>query len=176
MPRRGNLLDLIEGTLRDIQTNNKNNPKERTAEPSVFDLIKNKIREVNDKVVINQPTNDGQKKPSSIFDIIQDKIEDARKENHDNPKEETAPSSIFDLLKNKVKEHQQTKRKKVIQRVEESIEDVIQEYNLDVSNISPQEMQQISQKYMQDNANMDRQYAKYISELNAKNSNTVRFR
>lgn len=168
--RRSSFLDLIENTLKDIQTDNRDNPAEPTADPSVFDLLKKKLREVNDKVVINKPTTDNQgkktTKTTSIFDIIRNKIDDARNENRDDPEQPTAPPSIFDILKKKVKQKEEEKRQRDVQRAEESIHDLIDEYNIDVSMISDQELRQIQERYLQDNKHLDQQYAEFLRKTN----------
>lgn len=171
--RRNSFLDLIENTLKDIQTDNRDNPQEPTADPSVFDLLKKKIREVNDKVVINKPTDEGETKPTSIFDIIKNKIDDARNENRDDPEQPTAPPSIFDLLKKKVQNKQDEKRTRDVKKAEESIQDLIEEYNIDVSMISEQELRQIQERYVQDNKHLDQQYAEFLRKTNYKRSSAA---
>ncbi len=168
--KRGGFFDLIESTLKDIQNTNKDNPNEPTADSSVFDLLKKKIKEVSDNVLTDNTTNDGNTKPTSIFDIIKNKIEDAREENKNDPKQPTAPSSIFDILKKKVENKQEEKKARDVKKAEESIQDVIDEYNIDVSMIEEHELKQIQERYLRDNKQLDEQYANFLRKTNAQRS------
>ena len=158
-----NILDLIKGTLQEIQTNNANTPNEQTADPSIFDFLKDKLSEVNQKTQTNIQTKEG--KNVGIFDVILDKISSAQKQNHDDPNARTAPSSIFDQLRDRVTQQKQQQEQKYQQRSQDSITDIISQYNLDVRRVPQNLLQQVEQKYVEANRQLDHQYAQYIHEL-----------
>lgn len=162
-----NLLDLLKGTLQEIQNSNGHSQSANKTDPSIFDFLKGKLSEVDQKTQTNIQTKDG--KNVGIFDILLDQLSSAQKENRDNPNVQTAPGSIFDMLKDKVNQERQQTQERQQYRAQESIGDIIQQYNLDVRNINQQHLQQIQQKYVQDNAELDRKYAQYIQQLNNQN-------
>ena len=77
-----NLLDLLKGTLQEIQQNNAQNPNEETTDPSIFDFIKDQLSEVDKKTKSNIQDNRGNN--VGIFDLILDKITNAQKQNKEN--------------------------------------------------------------------------------------------
>ena len=162
-----NLIDLLKGTLQEIQNSNRNNPNQQTADPTIFDFLKDKLAEVNQKTQTNIETKDGGN--VGIFDLILDKLSSAQKENRDNPNVQTAPESIFDMLKEKVNQQRQHTQQRQQHRAQESIEDIIHQYNLDVRNISHRDLQDIQNKYVQENTALDRKYAQFIHQLNNRN-------
>ena len=159
-----NILDLLKGTLQEIQ--NSKNPQAQKADPSIFDFLKDKLSEVDQKTKTNIQDRDG--KNVGIFDIILDKINGAQKENRDNPNVQTAPGSIFDMLRDKVNEQKNQSQHRQQQRAEECIGDIIHQYNLDVRNLNQNTLSQIQTQYVNDNAELDRKYAQYIHDLNNK--------
>lgn len=44
-----NIFSMILNTINDVQTRNQKDPKVETADPTVFDLIKNKLQNLNEK-------------------------------------------------------------------------------------------------------------------------------
>ena len=161
------LLDLLKGTLKEIQQNNSHNPNEPTAEPSIFDFLKDKLSEVDQKTKSNIQNKAGGN--VGIFDMILDKISTAQNENKSNPNVQTAPGSIFDILKQKVNEQKQQTNQRQVQRAQDSISDIIQQYNLDVRSIDRNSLQQIENQYVKENAALDQKYAQYMHDLNTKN-------
>ena len=159
-----NLLDLLKGTLQEIQQNNAQNPNEETADPSIFDFIKDQLSEVDKKTKSNIQDNRGNN--VGIFDLILDKITNAQKQNKENPNVRTAPGNIFEQLRNKVNQQKQQTQERQQRRAQDSINDIIHQYNLDVRNINRNTLQQIEQKYVQDNAALDHKYAQYLHNLN----------
>jgi len=159
-----NLMDLLKGTLQEIQNNNRNNPNEETADPSIFDFLKGKLAEVDQKTKTNIQAKDGSN--VGIFDVILDQLGSAQKENRENPNVKTAPSSIFDMLNNAVNKQKNQSQQRQQQRAQDSINDIIHQYNLDVRNINQQTLQQIQNKYVQENAALDKKYAQYMHDLN----------
>lgn len=160
-----NILDLLKGTLQEIQSNN-NGSNQQSADPSIFDFIKDKLSDVDQKTKTNIQDSDGRN--VGIFDVILDKLNGAQQENRENPNVQTAPSDIFDMLRNKVTQQKQETQQRQTQRAEESIGDIIHQFNLDVRNLNQQTLQQIQAQYIKDNADMDRKYAQYMHDLNIK--------
>ena len=159
-----NILDLLKGTLQEIQSNNRNNPSGQAADPSIFDFLKDKLSEVDQKTRTNIQDKDG--KNVGIFDILLDKLNGAQKENRENPNVQTAPESIFDMLRGEVNQQKQQTQQRQQQRAEECIGDIIHQYNVDTRNLNQQTLGQIQAQYVKDNAELDRKYAQYIHDLN----------
>ena len=159
-----NILDLLKGTLQELQ--NTNNPNQSQADPTIFDFLKEKLSEVDQKTQTNIQDKSG--KNVGIFDLILDKLNGAQKENRDNPNVQTAPGDIFDMLRNKVNQEKDQCQQRQSQRAEESIGDIIHQYNLNVRNLDQHTLQQIQAQYVKDNAELDRKYAQYIHDLNAR--------
>ena len=160
-------IDLLKNTIEEIQNDNRNNPNEETADASIFDFLKDKLGELNNKTNANVQTRDGN--PVSIFDFIKAKIEEAQNKNATDRSVPTAPGSVFDKMRNKVEQYKkQQNTQRYDQRAEESIADVIQEYGIDVRNLNRDILIQVQQRYAQDNKNLDIQYAKYLQQLNMK--------
>ncbi len=155
-----NILDVILKTINDVQQKNKQSNNTATADPSVFDLLREKIGEIDTKHQNNQMQK-GRKNPKSILDIIKNGIEGARKENKKDPNVETAPSSIFDDILKKV--DQGPKR-----QASTGIKKIIQDYNLDVSKIPSNMLQEIQGQFEQDSQKLKQQYAQGIFDLTKK--------
>ncbi len=151
------IMDLITNTIDEIQQNNRNNPNEKTAQPSVFDLLKGKLRELEGKTQANVKGKEG--RAVSLFDLIKGKIDEARQKNHDDPNQETAPTSIFDQLKKKVADREQV-------RSEDSISEIIDEYNIDVRNLNNDVLRKVQANYHEENRRLDVKYANIINDLN----------
>jgi hypothetical protein len=159
-----NIMDLLRSTLQEIQNTNQNEQNAPKADPSIFDFLKEKLSDVDQKTKTNIQDKSGNN--VGIFDLILDKLTNAQKENQENPNVQTAPGSIFDMLREKVTEQKQHTEQRNEQRAQESIGDIIHQYNIDVSNISQNALQQIQLQYVKDNAEMDKKYAQYIYNLN----------
>ncbi len=160
-----NILDLLKGTLQELQSNN-NNQGGSQADPSIFDFLKDKLRDVDAKTQTNIQDKNGNN--VGIFDVLLDKLNGAQKENRDNPNVQTAPGNIFDMLKEKVNQQKTQAQNHNQQRAQDSISDIIHQYNLDVRNLDRNTLQQIENQYLKDNYNMDKKYAEYIHNLNSK--------
>lgn len=152
----GKILDAILNTINEVQRQNKANPNEVTADPNVFDLIKGKLRQLDEKNRAKRVAKG--KSPISIMDMIKKEIEGARRENKKDPNVETAPKSVFDQILKKVESRPKRQASQGIRRIAE-------EYNLDVSRIPQNVLQQVQAKYMNDRKNFDQQYAKAIHDL-----------
>ncbi len=154
------VLNVILKTIKDVQEKNAQNPNVPTADPSVFDLLRNKIQQVDQKVQTKQMQK-GRKNPKSILDMIKDGIEGARKENKKDKNVETAPGSVFDNILKKVNQTEQ-------RQVNSGIKKIVTDYNLDVSRIPREMIQQIQQQYQGDLQKMNQQYAQAIHDITKK--------
>ena len=90
-------------TINDVKQKNANNPKQKTAHPNVFDLIKDKIGGLDKKIQDNRAKKG--KSPISILDLIKNQIEAARQHNQKDPATPTADSNIFDSILNPTLSH-----------------------------------------------------------------------
>jgi len=151
-----NVIDVILKTINEVQSKNSANPKQETADPSVFDLLRGKLGELDAKT--KQARVGRGKSPHSIFDLIKKEIGKAQRANKKDPNVPTADSSIFDNILKKVEQAPQ-------RQATTGIKKVIQDYNLQVQNIPQQQMQQVHNQYLQDRKNFDKQYAQAIFDL-----------
>ena len=151
-----NILDVILSTINDVKQKNKANPREETAHPNVFDILKEKLGEL-DTNIQNKRVEKG-KKPVSILDLIKNQIEAAKKHNKADLNVPTAPPSVFDRITKKVDDR--TKRV-----ADAGIRRVIEEYNLDVSRVPRKTLMQIKSQYDGDLRSMNYQYAQNIDKL-----------
>lgn len=155
-----NVLDVILKTIQEVQQKNKQNPNVETADPSVFDLLRNKIQDIDAKAKNNQ-LQKGKRNPKSILDMIKNGIEGARKENKRDPNVQTAPGSIFDDILKKV---DQTPKR----QASTGIKKIIEDYKLDVSRVPTNMLQEIQNNYMKDMQKLKQQYAQGIFDLSKK--------
>jgi len=152
-----NVFDVILKTIEEVQSKNKSNSKVETADPSVFDLIKNELSKVNTKVQNNQ-LQKGKRNPKSVFDMIRDGIEGVRKENKKDPNVPTASSSIFEQIIKKVDQ-------KPLRQATTGFKRIIEDYNLDTSAIPSDVINNVQNKYQQDIQAFNKQYATAIFNL-----------
>ena len=95
-----NILDAILNTINEVQKKNQANPNEETADPTVFDLIKNKLQKLDER---NREKRKARgKSPVSILDRIKKEINGARRENKKDPNVATAPKSVFESILKKI--------------------------------------------------------------------------
>ena len=151
-----NIFDVLLKTIEDVQKQNQSNPREETADPNVFDLIKEKLRGLDEKSRHKRASKG--RSPESILDLIRKEVEGARKENRKDPNTPTAPRSVFDKIIRKVEERPRRQASSGLRRI-------VEEYNLDVSRLPREILQQVHTKYIQDQRSFDRQYAKAIHDL-----------
>ena len=156
---RTNILDVILNTINDVQNQNRTNPNEPTADPSVFDFLKDKLSELDQKSKTNREQKG--KNPESILDLIKNEINNAQRKNQEDPNVPTAPDSIFDKIRKRVDEGPK-------RQASAGVRKVIQDYNIDVSRIPRQQLQQIQAQYIQDRKKFDQQYAQAIYNLSQK--------
>ncbi len=159
MAKAGNILDMILKTIDDVQQKNKVNPREETADPNVFDLLKGKLGDL-DKKISNKRVQKG-KAPISILDLIKNQIEAARKQNKKDVNVPTADPAIFDRIIKKVEE----KPKRVAST---GLKRIIENFHLDVSRVNPEILKQVQKQYETDLKRMDQQYAEAIHKLVAR--------
>lgn len=155
-----NALDVILKTIQEVQQKNKKNPNVETADPSVFDLLRDKIQQIDTKVQNNQ-VQKGKRNPKSILDLIKGGVEGVRRENRKDPNVATAPGSIFDDILKKV--NQAPKR-----QASSGIKKIIQDYKLDVSRIPTNMLQDVQGQYQKDLQKLNQQYAQGIFDLSKK--------
>lgn len=155
-----NILDVILNTINDVQKKNKNNANVDTADATVFDLLRDKISQINGKQQEGQ-IQKGRKNAKSILDILKDGIEGARKENKKDPNVATAPKSVFDDILKKVDQGP-------ARQASTGIKKIIEEYNLDTSRIPSNMLQEIQSQFQQDSQKLKQQYAQGIFDLTKK--------
>ena len=63
-----NIFDVLLKTIGDVQSKNKANPNEVTADPNVFDLLKQKLQNLDDKSRVKRSARG--KSPHSVLDLI----------------------------------------------------------------------------------------------------------
>ena len=151
-----NIFDVILKTINDVQAKNRANPREETADSSVFDLLKEKLLVLDQKSKAKRVQRG--KSPSSILDLIKKEIEGARRQNKRDPNVKTAPGSVFDNILWKVDERPK-------RQASNGIRQIVTDYNLDVSRLPQQVIQQLQHNYIKDRRNFDQQYAKMIGDL-----------
>ena len=141
---------------------NRNNPREETADPDVFDILRDKMRDVGHQAdhQRRQPRNDA---PDNILDIIRQKIEEAKVENRNNPNQRDAPGSIFDHLRKKVDQKERG-------QIKTSLRHIIQNYNLDVRRVPRRLLQDVEAGYAKERKRLDAKYAQVLHDLSRKHS------
>ena len=152
-----NVFDVILKTIEEVQSKNKSNPNVETADPSVFDLIKKELNKIDGKVQ-NKQLQKGKRNPKSIFEMIRDGIEGVKKENKKDPNVATAPGSVFDSIINKIE--QKPKR-----QASTGLKRIVEDYNLDISKLPQQVINDVQAKYQQDVQAFNKQYATAIFKL-----------
>ena len=152
-----NVFDVILKTIEEVQSKNKSNPNVETADPSVFDLIKKELNKIDGKVQ-NKQLQKGKRNPKSIFEMIRDGIEGVKKENKKDPNVATAPGSVFDSIINKIE--QKPKR-----QASTGLKRIVEDYNLDISKLPQQVINDVQAKYQQDVQAFNKQYATALFKL-----------
>ena len=151
----GKLLETILKTVLSTQKKNASNPKQQTADPNVFDLIKDKLQDAQS----NHQSGGSTSKPAgNIFDLIKKAVKSAKRENKKDPNIETADPDIFDNILKKVEQKEK-------QKVATGLKRVIEDYNLDVSGLPAEAMQQIQTEYTQAQKKLDEDFANGIYKL-----------
>ena len=153
---KNNILDMILKTVNDVQKKNKANPNEETADPSVFGLLKDKLRDLDQKQRERRVSRG--KSPISVLDRIRKEIEGVRRTNKKDPNVKTAPKSVFDQIFKKVEE-------KPKRQASAGLRKIVEDYNLDISRLPREVVGQIQEKYIADRKKFDHQYAQAIHDM-----------
>ena len=153
---KNNIFDVILKTIGDVQRQNKANPNEQTADPTLFDLLKKKLKDL-DKKSRDKRIEKG-RSPHSILDLIKKEIEGVRKENRKDPKVQTAPKSVFDNIIKKVEERPR-------RQASAGLRKIVEDYNIDVRRLPREVISQVQQQYVVDRQKFDKQYAKALIDL-----------
>ena len=151
---------MILKTVNDVQQKNKLNPNEETADPSVFGLLKSKLRDLDQKQREKRVARG--KSPISILDRIKKEIEGVRRTNKKDPAVATAPKSVFDNIFKKIEE-------KPKRQASAGLRKIVEDYNLDISGLPREVIGQIQEKYIADRKKFDHQYAQAIHDMLKKN-------
>jgi len=109
----------IKDALSDVQQQNRENAKEKTAPKEIFDRLRNKLEEVQKDQQKRKSTKKGRTR-GSIFSQIKEQFEQAQKANKRSKKEETADASILDRIQKEMEVIEKDKKIKVEEKVEES--------------------------------------------------------
>ncbi len=153
---KANILEVILKTINDVKSKNAANPRQETAHPNVFDLIKDKIGGLDKKIQENRAAKG--KSPISILDLIKGQIEAARTHNQQDANTPTANSNIFDSILKKVEEKPKRTASAGVRRI-------VEEYNLDTSRIPTATMKQIQQQYDEELRALGQKYAQGLHDL-----------
>lgn len=153
---KANILEVILKTINDVKQKNQQNPKEETAHPNVFDLIKEKIGGLDQKIKEKRIAKG--KSPVSILDMLKNQIEAARQHNQQDANTPTANSNIFDSIIKKVEQKPKRAASTGVRRI-------VEEYDLDTSRLPRATMQQIQQQYDQELRALGQKYAQGIHDL-----------
>ncbi len=152
----GKIFSMILNTINEVQQKNKANPNEETADKSVFDLMRNGLQKLDQNSLEKRKAKG--KSPVSILDLIKKEINGAKRVNKKDPNVATAPSSVFDNIMKKVNATSQRQSSSGIKKI-------VQDYNLDVSRLPREVIQQVQGKYQNDRKAFDQQYAQAIHDL-----------
>lgn len=151
-----NIFDMILKTINEVQAKNKANPNEETADPNVFDLIKGKLSKLDEKNRAKRVARG--KSPVTIMDRIRKEIQGAKRENKKDPNVKTAPKSVFDNIIKKMEEAPK-------RQASTGLKKIVEDYQLDLSRLPREAIQQIQAQYIQDRKKFDHQYAQAIHDL-----------
>ena len=143
-------------TINDVQSKNRSNAQEETADPSVFDLLKGKLRQLDEKS--KQKRVSRGKSPSSILDLIRKEINGAQRANKKDPNVKTAPRSVFDNIMKKVNEGPK-------RQASSGLRKIVDDYNLNIERLPRDVVQQVQNNYIKDRKNFDQQYAQALNDL-----------
>jgi len=150
------ILGTILKTIDDVQKKNKKNPKEETANKTIFSMLKSKIRELDEKTK-EQRVAKG-KSPESILDLIKKEIEGVKKLNKNDPNQKTAPKSIFDSILKKVEAPRQ-------RQASTGLKKIVLDYNLDTTNVPQDAMDKVQKEYVKQRKKFDNEIARSLNKI-----------
>ena len=156
MAKAGDIFNVILKTIDDVQKKNKTSKTQETASSNVFDLIKEKLGDLDTKVKNNRVKKG--KSPVSILELIKNQIQAAQRQNKKDPDVATADSAIFDSIIRKVEEAPKKAASTGLKRI-------VENFHLDISNFDPTILKQVQQQYNTDLKKMDQQYAEAMHKL-----------
>lgn len=104
------LFSKLKDKLAQVQQENRENPKEKTAPTEIFDRMRQKIEEAQKKAAKKKGRTRKKSKGGSIFSQLKDKLAEAQRENQASPKEETADSSILDKVQAELEKLEKKKK------------------------------------------------------------------
>ncbi len=179
--RTGRLFDIIQGAIDVAQEANRKNPDEPTASGGLFDVLRERVKEVQQgqgqrPTPVNPRSSGGRTRsgsgtdgyrpgttrrsnPKNIFDILLERVEDTRQANEQNPDEETAPDSIFDYINEEIEKGRERQSRR-------GLDEVIEEYNIDITGIRKSDLRQIREDFLEEREFLFKKYAKRL-EANA---------
>jgi len=152
-----NVLDVLLKTIKDVQQKNAKDKNVETADPSIFDLLRNEVSKIDQKVQHNQ-VQKGKRNPKSVLDMLRDGIEGVRKQNRKDPNVPTADKSVFDNILRGVE-------KAPKRQASTGLRKIVEDYKLDVSRLPSEAITQVQQNYQSDLKNFNHQYAQAIFNL-----------
>ncbi len=150
------IIETLLKTVADVQKKNQASKTEETADPSVFNLIREKLQNLEAKTQESKATRG--KSPKSILDLIKKEVAGVRSQNKKDANVATAPKSIFDSILKKIED-------KPMRQASTGVKKIVEDFNLDVSKIPSEILQQVQGKYAQDRKVFDQQYAQAIFDL-----------
>ncbi len=156
MAKAGDIFNVILKTIDDVQKKNKASKTQETAHSNVFDLIKEKIGDLDAKVQNNRVKKG--KSPVSILELIKNQILAAKNQNKKDPNTPTADSAIFDSIIKKVEQAP-------VRVASTGLKRIVENFHLDISNVDPTILKQVQQQYNTDLKKMDQQYAEAMHKL-----------
>ena len=156
MAKAGDIFNVILKTIDDVQKKNKASKTQETASSNVFDLIKEKLGDLDTKVKNNRVKKG--KSPVSILELIKNQIQAAQRQNKKDPDVATADSAIFDSIIRKVEEAPKRVASTGLKRI-------VENFHLDISNVDPIILKQVQEQYNTDLKKMDQQYAEAMHKL-----------
>ena len=111
------LFSKIKDALADVQQQNRENAKEKTAPKEIFDRLRNKLDQVQKEQQTRKSSKRGRTR-GSIFSQIKEQFEEAQKENATSKKEETASEDILAKIHREMEAIEKNKKIKVEKKAE----------------------------------------------------------
>ncbi len=148
------LFDLIKGAIDTTQQRNRENPNQKTAAESIFNLLRDKVNDMQQNAANGKGS--GKK---SLIDLFQKTVQDVRQQNKANPNEDTAPKSLFNQIVKTVDQYRGGNGKM-------EFSGLIQEYNVDTRNISPSALKEIKKEFVLEKRALHKKYARLLQRFN----------
>ncbi len=146
---KGKFLDFLVKHADKVKEQNKKSSRQETAQAEVFKSMKQKIKDARDGI---RDQVDSKGKPIGLKERIRQKMQEARRENEEDPKVKTAPSSVYDSMDNRIEQLDRQRRARIFKQIAE-------EYVLDLSEVPPREMAKIKSSFTKDFDNLMKNYA-----------------